>query len=164
MTKKEKFLKIVSTQQTDTIAKNKQLIENRDRLKESQLIAIKVLDKLEYLGWTQRKLAEKMGVSPQQVNKVVKGKENLTLETQIKLQNILDIPILASYYDNPSNQKPVAQALNSKVLVNTFGSFYALRNNFDSFNYSDLEIGTEIKKTTKSKVDDSSFLQEFIKI
>lgn len=40
-----------------------------------------------------------MGVTPQQITKIVKGKENLTLDTQIKLQEILDIPILASYYD-----------------------------------------------------------------
>ena len=41
-----------------------------------------------------------MNVSPQQITKIVSGKENLTIETQIKLQNILNIPVLASYYEN----------------------------------------------------------------
>ena len=41
-----------------------------------------------------------MEVSPQQITKIVSGKENLTIETQIKLQNILNIPVLASYYEN----------------------------------------------------------------
>ena len=63
-------------------------------LRESQNIALKVLDKLDEIGWSQRKLAIEMGVSPQQITKIVKGQENLTLETQIKLQNILNIPIL----------------------------------------------------------------------
>jgi plasmid maintenance system antidote protein VapI len=56
--------------------------------------------KLTELGWSQKELAKKMEVSPQQINKIVSGKENLTIETQIKLQTILDIPILASYYEN----------------------------------------------------------------
>lgn len=46
-----------------------------------------------------------MGVSPQQITKIVSGKENLTIETQIKLQNILDIPVLASYYKNKEKEK-----------------------------------------------------------
>ena len=73
-------------------------------LKESQRIALKVLLKLDELGWTQKDLATKMSVSPQQVNKIVSGKENLTIETQIQLQNILDIPVLASYYENKSKE------------------------------------------------------------
>jgi transcriptional regulator with XRE-family HTH domain len=56
--------------------------------------------KLEELGWSQKDLAREMGVSPQQITKVVSGKENLTIETQIKLQNVLNIPVLASYYEN----------------------------------------------------------------
>jgi len=56
--------------------------------------------KLDDLSWSQKDLAKAMEVTPQQITKIVSGKENLTIETQIKLQNILDIPILASYYEN----------------------------------------------------------------
>jgi plasmid maintenance system antidote protein VapI len=52
------------------------------------------------MGWSQKDLARELNVSPQHINKIVKGQENLTLETQIKLQTVLDIPILASYYDS----------------------------------------------------------------
>ena len=45
-------------------------------------------------GMTQRKLAEEMGVSPQYINKVVKGKENLTLETIAKIEDVLGITII----------------------------------------------------------------------
>ena len=95
----EKFKALVSSEKTNTIEKNRARIKNRTMLRESQNIAMKVLDKLDEIGWSQRKLAIEMGVSPQQITKIVKGQENLTLETQIKLQNILNIPILASFYE-----------------------------------------------------------------
>jgi len=100
MTNKEKFLALVSNEKTDTIERNRKRIKNRAMLRESQQIASKVLIKLDELGWSQKKLAEEMDVSPQQITKIVSGKENLTIETQIKLQNILNIPVLASYYEN----------------------------------------------------------------
>lgn len=104
MTNKGKFMKLVSDEKPDTIERNRERIKNRAMLKESQRIALKVLLKLDELGWTQKDLATKMAVSPQQVNKIVSGKENLTIETQIQLQNILDIPVLASYYENKSKE------------------------------------------------------------
>jgi transcriptional regulator with XRE-family HTH domain len=100
MTNKERFLALVSNEKTNTLEKNREKIRNRAMLRESQQIAIKVLAKLDHLGWTQRELALSLEVSPQQVSKIVSGKENLTIETQIKLQTLLDIPILASYYEN----------------------------------------------------------------
>ena len=99
MTNKEKFLRLVSEDDTKTLAEVKKRIKNRAMLHESQQIALKVLVKLDELGWSQKDLAMKMEVSPQQITKIVSGKENLTIETQIKLQNILDIPVLASYYE-----------------------------------------------------------------
>lgn len=100
MTNKEKFLQLVSEEDTKTLAEVKKRIKNRAMLRESQQIALKVLIKLDELGWSQKDLAKKMEVSPQQITKIVSGKENLTIETQIKLQNILNIPVLASYYEN----------------------------------------------------------------
>lgn len=99
MTNKEKFLALVSKEKTDTLEKNRERIKNRAMLRESQQIAIKVLMKLDEIGWSQKDLAQAMNVKPQQITKIVSGKENLTIDTQIKLQNILNIPILASYFD-----------------------------------------------------------------
>ena len=89
---------------SDAIAKNKERIKNREMLRESKKIALKVLIKLDELNMKQRTLAELMHVTPQQISKIVSGKENLTIETQIKLQNILNIPILASFYENKATQ------------------------------------------------------------
>ena len=104
MTNKEKFLKLVSEDDTMTLKEVEQRIKNRAMLRESQKIALKVLMKLDKLGWTQKDLASKMEVTPQQITKIVSGKANLTIETQIKLQTILDIPILASYYENKTSE------------------------------------------------------------
>lgn len=98
--------------QSDAIAKNKERIKHREMLRESRKIALKVLMKLDELGMKQRELAELMQVSPQQISKIVSGNENLTIETQIKLQNILNIPILASFYENQVVESISMQPLN----------------------------------------------------
>lgn len=105
MTNKEKLKALVSLEKTDTLKKNKDRIKNREMLRESQQIAMKVLLKLDELGWAQKDLAREMQVSPQQITKIVSGKENLTIETQVKLQNILKIPILASFYEYKMSTK-----------------------------------------------------------
>jgi len=100
MTNKDKFNQLVSGEDNRTLADVKNRIKNRAMLRESQQIALKVLMKLDDFGWSQKDLAKAMEVTPQQITKIVSGKENLTIETQIKLQHILDIPVLASYYEN----------------------------------------------------------------
>jgi len=100
MTNKQKFLALVTGEDTTTMEKVRERIKNRAMLRESQKIAINILIKLDELGWSQKKLALKLGVTPQQVNKILRGQENLTLDTQVKLQSILGIPILATFYEN----------------------------------------------------------------
>lgn len=67
--------------------------ENRDWLRKSKKIAVRILNALDEKGMQQKQLAEAMGVSPQQVSKIVKGKQNLTLETIAKLEGVLDIQL-----------------------------------------------------------------------
>ena len=100
MANKEKFLSLVSPANEKTQEDIRFRNENKAWLRESKTIAVKVLKALKEQGLSQKDLAEKMDVSPQYINKLVKGKENFTLETQVKLQQILDIPLLASYYEN----------------------------------------------------------------
>ncbi len=51
-------------------------------------------------GMTQKKLADEMGVSPQYVNKIVKGKENPTLETISKIEKVLGIALIEVPFDD----------------------------------------------------------------
>lgn len=104
MTNKEKFLKLVSEEKSDILTKNKERIIHREQLRESQQIALKVLLRMDELGWNQIKLAEEMGVHPQQISRLLKGKQNVTIETLLKLQHALDIPLLASYYERKNKE------------------------------------------------------------
>ena len=68
---------------------------NKSWLRYSQQIAMMMLDKMDELGMTQKKLAELMGCSQQYVSKVLKGQENLSLETLSKIERCLNIQILS---------------------------------------------------------------------
>ncbi len=68
--------------------------ENRAWLKKSQAIAFEVLEALDEKKLTQKKLADLMNVTPQYVNNIVKGHENLTLETIAKLEKALGVELM----------------------------------------------------------------------
>lgn len=68
---------------------------NKAWLKKSMLIAIAVLKVLREQKISQVELAEAMKVTPQYVNKILKGNENLTLETITKLEGILKINLIS---------------------------------------------------------------------
>ena len=59
-----------------------------------QKIAMMMLEKMETLGLTQRALAERMGCSQQYVSRILKGHENLSIETMCKIEEALDMAIL----------------------------------------------------------------------
>ncbi len=65
--------------------------ENRGWLRKSQRIAVRILSVLNEKGMQQKELAEMMDVSPQQVSKIVKGKENLSLKTISKIEAVLGV-------------------------------------------------------------------------
>ena len=56
-------------------------------------------DEIEYRGISQRQLAERMGCSPQYVSPLLKGEENLSLETICKLENALNLSIMQTVLD-----------------------------------------------------------------
>ena len=103
MTKLNKKLsELASTKPSNWKAKAKYRRENREWLKRSAAIAVKVLDALKAQGLTQKDLAERLDVTPQYINKIVKGEENLTLETITNLELALGIYIIVRDSDNKS--------------------------------------------------------------
>lgn len=76
--------------------------ENRDWLRMSQEIALCLHYYLRKTGLTQKELADRMGVSAVYVGKLLKGGENLTLETICKIQKVIceDIVTVAKPYIN----------------------------------------------------------------
>jgi len=68
--------------------------ENKTWLRYSQHVAMRMLDKMDVLNMTQKQLAERMGCSQQYVSKILKGRENLTIDTLCKIDNALDLSLL----------------------------------------------------------------------
>lgn len=67
---------------------------NKPWLRFSQQVAMAMLDRMEQKGLTQKQLAELMGCSQQYVSKVLKGRENLSIETICKIEDALQLHIL----------------------------------------------------------------------
>jgi len=134
MTNKEKFLSLVSPVNNETVEAIRFRDENKAWLRESKRVAMKVLKALKSQGLSQKYLAEQMGVSPQYVNKLVKGKENFTLETLVKLQSTLGIPLLAGY----DEQKRLSEIPNSVQLFNIKTSYKMIE--FSEYNSSGRKV------------------------
>lgn len=90
----EKFAKLVSDKPSNFLAKLEHYKSNKKWLDNSSKVAINVLDALKEKNWSQRDLAEKMNVSAQQINKIIKGQQNLTFETVGKLEDALGISLM----------------------------------------------------------------------
>lgn len=69
--------------------------KNRKWQKHSQDIALRILRILRSTGTTQSELAVRMNVSAQQITKIVKGTENLSLETIGKIETALGVSLFA---------------------------------------------------------------------
>lgn len=108
--------------------------ENRSWIKNSQLIALKILRYLRKNEMSQKQLAQKLGVSPQQVNKWVKGGENFRLDTIAKIENILQIRIIEVIQENPTKVKNVAE-YNYYLTINMSSDPCLSRVAEPSFNY-----------------------------
>ena len=63
-------------------------------LRYSAMIALQVRERMSQTGMTQVVLAEKLGCTQQHVSMLLKGKNNLTLETIAKLEEALDFDII----------------------------------------------------------------------
>jgi len=106
---KEKLSELASGQASEWKAKAQYRRENRGWLKKSAAIALQVLEALKAQQLSQKELAERMKVSPQQINKILKGQENLTLETIFNLEVALGIQIIGDQgKPTPKKKKSVA--------------------------------------------------------
>jgi len=94
MNNKEKFLNLVSETDNSVLEQIKWRRDNRLWIKRSQAIALMVLSILKERGMSQKELASKMGISPQQVNKWLKGNENFTFETISKIEEALQTELI----------------------------------------------------------------------
>ena len=95
---RQKTLEFLEAHQSDTPSKWREEAEwrreNASWLRHSQQIAVKVLLRMKELHLTQKALAERMNCTQQYVSKILKGKENLSLETMTRLEDALGINLV----------------------------------------------------------------------
>lgn len=68
--------------------------QNKAWLRHSQCIAVKVLLYMKQEQLTQNTMADKMGCTQQYVSRILKGKENMSLETLTKLEQVMGIQLI----------------------------------------------------------------------
>lgn len=90
----QKLNKVLSNQKSTWQEEATWREENEEWLSQSFDIAVLVLHTLKEKSMTQKDLAEKLNVSPQFINKVLRGQENLSLETICKLSRALGIKLI----------------------------------------------------------------------
>lgn len=92
--------------------------DNWDWMKYSTQIALRVRSEMKLNGITQCTLASKLGCTQQYVSLILKGKENLTLETIAKLESALQIHLLNQSYivDGYQSFKPDRQYLSDNAV------------------------------------------------
>lgn len=71
----------------------KQDRSNRRNVSRAQAFALELMDYMDNHKLKQTDLADKMGVTPQQVNKILRAKANLTFETLDKIADALEVNI-----------------------------------------------------------------------
>lgn len=98
MKTKEEIISSLKRHQSTTPSKWRENAEwriaNKEWLRYSQRIAMMMLDKMDELGLTQQSVAQRMGCSQQYISRVLKGSENLSIETISKIENALNLSIL----------------------------------------------------------------------
>ena len=111
------FEKLISQEKSGWIEKAQWREDNQAWLDKSALIAMKILKAIRDQETSQTKLADKMEVTAQYINKIVKGNENLSLETISKLEMALGIQLIEVvgfssfvHYEIPEPVLPITTA------------------------------------------------------
>jgi len=85
---------LASKESSPWIEKAEWRVANEAWLDKSAKIALTILRTIRERKISQKDLAEKLSISPQQVSKILKGSENLTLETISKIEVVLGITLV----------------------------------------------------------------------
>lgn len=106
-------------------------LENEHWMSRSVAIALVILKQLKTKGKSQTWLADEIGCSRQYLSKILKGRENLTLETIGKLERALAATILEikglsaasteiPWSDKPMKQNRIKQPVNTAKIVQEY--------------------------------------------
>lgn len=96
----EKFDALVSNKTSGWHKDVNERISNKAWQEKAFDIALRVIRYMRTNKVSQVSLAKDMGVSPQYINKILQGKENMTLETICRLESTLNITLIEVVYSN----------------------------------------------------------------
>ena len=96
LSNKEKFLNLVSYEESGTKEKIHWRIENKYWLRSSQSIALLILQRLDELNWTLHKLSEELNTSFTSTRKFLSGSEDFSLSLLLRIQKVLQLNLLHS--------------------------------------------------------------------
>lgn len=98
--------------------------QNKKWLSYSSKIALMILSALEERNLNQKQLAEQAEVTQQQISKIIKGQENLTLKSIAKLSEILGAELITfplhKYNSEPLDYVFIVQSDHSISTSNTY--------------------------------------------
>lgn len=92
----DKLAELSKPRSAESIEREVWYRDNREWLLISQQIALAIFFILQKEHISQKELAERMGVSPTYVGKLLKGKENLTLETIVKVEKAIGHQLIST--------------------------------------------------------------------
>lgn len=116
---KEKLEKIISPKPSGLMGEIKARKEKEVSLDWSFRIALKVLNALKEQQLSQKDLALQLRVTPQRITQILKGRENLTLETIAAIQKVLKIKLLEVPMNTPSLSENTQNITNEVVADGT---------------------------------------------
>ena len=91
----EKLKKVAKSQSKEDLAYAAYRRENSGWLKKSAMLSLAVEQLLKDKGMSKQVFAEKLGVTPPQVTKLLSGKENLGLKTIARMEEVLGEEIIS---------------------------------------------------------------------
>lgn len=149
---KENLSKIAQDESEEEKLLAKEHRENRDLYKASMKIAMKIKRAMRLANMNQTQLAQKMGLNPAVISRLLNGKANLELKTMVRFEKELGISIIdrvispysqskgsifsANIYYINNMQMPVNNIKSKCTHLNTLECYYGLYPNKE---YSILE-------------------------
>jgi transcriptional regulator with XRE-family HTH domain len=105
-------------------------------LKKSIKIAIKLNMILRQKEMKQKQLAELLGVSAQQVNKILKGRENLTLDTIERIEMVLGVDLITVLREDEKVVKSISGNFADSKFFNSTQALSPEDKEFENYAFS----------------------------
>jgi transcriptional regulator with XRE-family HTH domain len=128
----DKFESLISPVQSGWQAKAEERIQNKVWKDKAFDIALRVIRHIRANKISQVRLADEMGVTPQYINKILQGKENMTLETICRIESALGISLIevvysqTEAYEVETSKSSLSDTLSSKSISKESVDLYSI--------------------------------------